>query len=119
MALACKLLRNSPDDNPDRVLIQVTASGNYVTTGDTLDLTLLTDPNGQGIIGPNAVLTILPEVRTRCQGYYAEFVMGTTLKNNKLQCFAPGGAEVGAGAYPAQISGGTIVVQLELDITQH
>jgi hypothetical protein len=46
-------------------------------------------------------------------GYYAAVVpTAGGLSGYKLQFFAPGGAEIGAGAYNAAITGGNLVLAI-------
>lgn len=118
MALALKVLRYTPADNPDTVELGVTASGNYVTSGDTANLnpSTYTDPNGLGVIGQPLSQPVTPPsvVGESLSGYYAQLIPGTTLATNKIQFFQPGGTEVSAGAYPAQITGGKLTIRVPL-----
>ena len=41
-------------------------------------------------------------------GNYIGILPGTTLSNFKIKFYQPGGAELGAGNYPAAVSGGTL-----------
>lgn len=116
MAISLSVLKYSPAVNPDRVFLKVAFSGNYVTGGDTLNLTpdSWTDPNGLGLIGePSAPPTVAPGVfSASLDGAYAQVVPGTTLATYKLQCFEAGGTEVPAGAYPAGFTGGSAVLEV-------
>lgn len=116
MSILRTLIRNSPSVNPDREYLALTFSGNYVTGGDTCDLTPQTikDPGAKGVLGPTNVPSVIPKpITSNCGGYYAEWSIGTTLANAKLIWYAPGGAQLAAAAYPAAITGG--VVQLEVE----
>jgi hypothetical protein len=93
-------------------------SGNYATGGDTLDLSAIAallptatilnafvDGNGTGT------------QQSAAGGYYQ--VLGnqavpTPLNGYKVKIFGAGGAEQGAGAYPAAITGDYAVLQLQV-----
>jgi hypothetical protein len=70
------------------------------------------DPLQLGVSGPNQVPTITPGVFSEeMSGYYAGILPTTGgLGGYKLKYYAPGGAEIAAGAYPAQITGGLLVL---------
>jgi hypothetical protein len=114
-----KLLRYEPSIGaPDFALVQPVEAGNYSTNGDTVNLNpgSWTDPNGIGILGEPTNLPSLPVAidSEAIGGYYAQWSAGTTLGNGKLVLYQPGGAQVAAGAVPAAISGGTIVLRVPL-----
>jgi len=93
----------------------------YVPGGVALNLSPgnILDPNGVGVTGPSQVGPVLPAVYSEyLDGYYAQ-VAPTTGGNGtaglaayKLQYFAPGGAEIAAGAYPAAVTAGTLVLAI-------
>jgi hypothetical protein len=102
--------------NPHSLLLSAAPADNvYVTGGVQLDLSPgnIKDPKALGVIGPSQALPAPPGVFSEgLSGYYAEIIPGTDLTNAKLQYFAPGGAEIGAGAYPAQIINGNLTLQI-------
>lgn len=120
MSIAVAVAKYSPAVNPDRVLLKLTFSNNYTQTGDTLNLNPASwsDPNGVGVIGnPLNPPSINPS------GYSTTFtgadlggtvtvVPGTTLATYKLQVFAPGGAELSTGAYPAGVEAGNAFIEM-------
>lgn len=115
MAVTLTLKKYTTPFNPEAMLVQVGVSGNYATGGDTLDLTpsKILDPSVKGVVGPNQVPSIAPGVFTaNLGGYRAEVVPGTTLAGFKLKFYAPAGTEVPAGAYPAAITGGNLVLMI-------
>lgn len=92
----------------------------YVTGGVLLSLApgAILDPNSLGVVGPNSVPTITPGVFAQNMGGYTASVVPATgkgtagLSTYKLQYFAPGGAEIAAGAYNAAITGGTLTLAI-------
>lgn len=118
MANKLTVLRYTPPGTPDTAELGVTPSGNYVAGGDLMNLnpSAFTDPNGVGVLGePLAVPKTPPAVDVEnAAGYYAEIVIGATLAAFKLQWFQPGGAEVAAGAYPAQILAAVAKIRMPL-----
>lgn len=115
--IALAIVKHSPVTNPDRVFLAATVSDNYVTGGDTLNLTpsSWTDPTGKGVVGPDPggpVLVPPSPFEENLGGYYCAAVPGTSLAAYKLKFYAPGGAELAAGAYPAAITGGNLVLEL-------
>ncbi len=120
MAVASVLSQTTPYGDIDigvkfiYVYGTITLSGSYVTGGDTWDLTALSKPiNHPGIPSGTSGAANLP-TQVYIQGVngnsYA-YVKGTTRANGKLKCFAPGGTEAGAVAYPAGFTGDTITFQ--------
>jgi hypothetical protein len=118
MANSSAVTAYTPPGTPDTVELAVTPSGNYAAGGDTINLnpSAFRDPNGVGVLGqPLSVPTRrVRVVANNAGGYYPQFVPGATLATSKLQWFAPGGAEVAAGAYPAAITGAQVTVYLPL-----
>ena len=114
--LAPSILKYTPRSNPDYAVIKITASGNYVAGGDTLNLnpSAITDPNGVGLLGDPLNQPRTPPAidAESLSGYYAELIPGATLATNKIQFFLSEGNELAAGAYPAAITGGTLTVRL-------
>lgn len=90
----------------------------YVAGGVTLNLSPgnILDPQALGVVGPSQLPAVPPGVFSEnLSGYYAQVVPGATLATFKLQYFQPGGAEVAAGAYPAQITGGHLVLSVPFE----
>ena len=97
----------------ERVYFTVTASGNYAgTPGDTMDFTNLGDliKSGQ----PPIFVAMQSANKAGASGYSYEYIPNTTLANGYfqvLQCAnaAAPMADIGAGAYPAGVTGDTIL----------
>ena len=81
-------------------------SGNYTTGGDTLDFTTVADK-----LPSTQIIQAFADSQNGNAGYYVA-VQGTALNNWKLKAFTGGGAEIGAGAYPASVT--SDVVQLTI-----
>ena len=98
----------------------VPADNVYVAGGVQLNLApgQILDPSAIGVTGPSQVPTVTPGIFSQnMQGYTAAVVPATTqgaagLSTYKLQYFAPGGAEIGAGAYNAAITAGYVNLQI-------
>jgi hypothetical protein len=100
------------------VYVTITASGNYPALGDTLDLTALTGAAGQVGV-PAETLPIIAEIvsanSSGVSGYVYAYRPGTTQANGKMQVLVQGAAagdplaDLGAMAYPAGVTGDTIV----------
>lgn len=115
MALAVALIKYAPEGVPEKALVKVTMSNTpagYVAGGDTLNLTSSTwsDPNGKGLIGyPTFPPSMDPSISnsagftSTAVGTYATIVPGTNLTNYKIQILTPGGSELAAGNYPADM----------------
>ena len=120
MGLTAKVLRYEPINNPDSVILGITAAGNYTTAvgGSTLNLnpSQFSDPNGVGVLGePMNQPATPPSVQAQAMaGYYAQLIPGATLAVNKVAFYASEGAELGTGAFPAAILNGTLTVRLPL-----
>ncbi len=117
MSLASALKKKGDPPSVDKLLVQLTPSGNYVTGGDTFDLTAITDPGGVGLVGFNQPPICVHIIGQNAGGYRGEFVPGTNATNGKVKFYTPAtGAtdEVAAGAYPAAITGGTWFALIEL-----
>jgi hypothetical protein len=107
MALAFSLVDTWEDGKRVHVCGTVTASGNYTTGGDTLDLSQF-----PLVASDQAPLTGTGWM-DGLAGYDYVFAPGTALNANKVKIFAQGAAagafpELGAGAYPGTITGDTI-----------
>lgn len=123
MSIAVAVAKYSPAVNPDRVILKLTFSGNYVLGGDTVNLNPASwsDPNDVGVIGnPLNPPSIDPSVYSTTYtgssvGGSVAIVPGTTLATYKLQQFVPGGnagVELSAGAYPAGILAGNCFIEM-------
>lgn len=96
-----------------------TADNVYVTGGVQLDLTpgKILDPKALGVVGPSSPPTVTPGISSASLGGYMPVVVPATgtgtsgLSTYKLQ-FWNGTAELAAGAYPAAISAGNIILLL-------
>lgn len=111
------------------LFFQITASGNYATGGDTLDLTALFGTAGlPGYSYPTAslpekveILSANPTATPQTNTFVYQYVPGTTLANGKFQVFTGAAAQTGltelsAGAYPAGVTGDTIEAELTIPV---
>jgi hypothetical protein len=99
MALALTVHQFDVDSTGKQVYVAgvVTATGNYATGGDTLDL------SNQSFI-PSAQLPKQASLFTQTgQVYNYAFIVGTALNTNKVKIYVAGGTELASGAYPAAI----------------
>ena len=126
MATAAKLIGTSPASNPDQLDFEITFSGNYVNgTPDALNLAPYDAGNNPGgftnpdnLPVPSLPLGGLEEapgvIAEKIGGYYVQpsplapgaaaqgVAPSIALKNGAgLTVYAPGGAELASGAYPA------------------
>lgn len=117
---AVKLIANA---NDNRLFVSATPADNvYVPGGVQLNLSPgnIQDPNALGVVGPSQVPAVNPGVFSESMGGFYAAVVPTAgagqgsagLAAYKLQFFAPGGAEIGAGAYNAAITGGTLILEI-------
>jgi len=86
-------------------------SGNYTTGGDTLDWTTAIEqiaPSGKSIPSVSSPQVVLIASQGGNADSYVA-VQGSALNSWKVKCFAAGGTEVSAGAYPAAITGDVVV----------
>jgi hypothetical protein len=80
----------------------LTASGSYSTGGDTLDFTT---------VAPQIAATKAP-IKVWIGGSTGDayaWIPGTALNNQKMKISTASATELGAGAYPARITGDTSV----------
>lgn len=111
---AIKLVENA---NDNRIYVKAAPADNlYVAGGVALDLSpgKIADPKSLGVIGPSQVPVVNPGILSESLGGYYAAVVPTTggLGGYKLQYFAPGGAELAAGGYPAAITGGLLLLEI-------
>lgn len=107
MALAASKNAEWYDGKRYFVSLTLTASGNYATGGDTLNIAALVKTARIPITG-------YAQIEGQA-GFQYCFVPGTDNTSHKIKIFQSGTAsaafnEVGAGAYPAGITGDTIVL---------
>ncbi|MDR3720806.1 MAG: hypothetical protein P4L00_04355 [Candidatus Acidoferrales bacterium] len=107
MALTFTLVDTWDDGKRIHVAGTATASGNYATSGDTLDLSQF----------PLVAVTQSPVQGTAWMdglaGYDYVFTPGAALNNGKVKIFQQGASagafpELGSGAYPSAITSDTI-----------
>ena len=114
MAIAVSLLDYTPGLRNTTLYLGLHFSGSYTAGGDALNLASPANPNGlesESLAeipvsgGPGIFFENL-------DGYYVQPVVAgvTSPANYKLQVFAPGGAELTTGAYPAALTGGNAVL---------
>ena len=109
MSITISLQPNNVDSSANNFVYAVatlTFSGNYATSGDTLDFTQVADK-----LPSDTIVQVFAESQNGNSGYYIP-VQGPALNNWKLKAFLGGGTEVTAGAYPASVT--TDVVQLSI-----
>lgn len=121
---ALKLIENA---NDNRIFVKALPADNaYVAGGVQLNLSPgnILDPHSLGIVGPSQVPAVNPGVFSQTMGGYTAAVVPTAgaglgsagLAAYKLQYFAPGGAEIGADAYNAAITGGTLILEIPYEV---
>jgi hypothetical protein len=113
MANALNVL-NAPRIGGDvLLLISCVLSGSYpaAAAGETIDLTTVTNTAGKDIEGFFENPSAGGVWNASLGGYDAALIPGTLLTNWKLHIWTSGGTELAAGAYPAAISGGNLVLQ--------
>jgi hypothetical protein len=108
------LLAVSPKINPDRMICKVTPAANYVSgTPDTFDMSNIADPQGIGQVPLNNPPIVTPaQYNENLSGYYSAITKGNALNNYGFRYYTPGGAEVGTGAMPAQITNGELSIEI-------
>jgi len=100
MALALTVTKQWYDGKKVFVVGTIVASGSYATGGDTINFTSLGIPSSQGAFWVKF---------NSLNGYGYTFAPGTTQANGKVRINTASNTELGAGAYPAGITGDTIV----------
>jgi hypothetical protein len=115
MSVALKALRQVNNVNSFETHLAATMSGNYTPGGDACSLAAsgITDPNLITPSLPGQNPPVPPTVDEEALGgNYAELIPANTLSGYKLKFYQPGGSELGAGAYPAAITGGTLTIKM-------
>lgn len=122
---ALTLVQTSPATNPDRNIVKATVSGNYTSgTLDPLPLEHIADSQVLVQVPLNNPRQNPPPVTPRwfgfCTGYYAQVqhTVANGISSFGLRWFSPGGAELGSGAFPAQITGGESFIEILCPTTQ-
>ncbi|HEV2275611.1 MAG TPA: hypothetical protein VGR96_15675 [Acidobacteriaceae bacterium] len=114
MAIEALLLDYTPGIRNTTQYFGIVFTGSYTTGGDALNLESPGNPNGIEDAGLSEMpLNGGPGVFfENIDGYYVQPVVAgaTSPASLKLQVFAPGGAELAAGAYPAALTGGSVVL---------
>lgn len=83
----------------------LTLSGAYATGGDPIDWTTVIGANSpNGRVFTPAALPIICQIAGTTGDDYG-YVAGTTLANGKVKINTTSNTELGAGAYPARITG--------------
>jgi hypothetical protein len=129
MASALKVLYQRENGNSKTLIVGVAVIGNYPgDPGEVVNLTagLIPNPNAKTITGPNYSASALPSLPPKIGaealgGYQAQLLptaanIAGTAPGQYALSFWNGVAELGAGAYPAVISGGTLTLELEFDL---
>lgn len=109
MPITISLVPNNVDSSASNfiyALATLTFSGNYPSGGDTLDFTQIAN-----MLPSDTIVQAFADSQAGNSGYYVP-VQGSALNTWKLKCFAGGGTEVTAGAYPANIT--SDIVQLAI-----
>lgn len=106
MPLAITVIAIELGEDFDTISGTLTASGAYVTGGDTLDWTTVAGAQvGTRIFMPAALPG--PVFIGSSDGYGMGYVAGTTLANGKVKMTSSSNTEISASAYPSGISGDT------------
>jgi hypothetical protein len=117
MSVALKVLRQVNAVNSLETYIAATMSGNYTTGigGDPCSLVAsnIKDPNALSPSLPGQVPQVPPSVeQASIGGYTADLIQAATLSGFALKFWTSEGVELGSGAYPAAISGGTVTLKM-------
>ena len=115
MSLALTVQSVNHELRRKKLYLIATASGNYVTGGDTVNLQAITPALGQAAdatVGYPGTIKH-SEVCNNPDGYTSNLIPGATLATWKLQVFASDGTELAAGAYPAGVIATPFVFSIE------
>ena len=110
MAIAATLLDQWYDGKKLWVQLSLVLSGNYTSGGDTLNLQSL-GIQGNSIPAYMVLRSTSPTAAQTLNNYI--WVKGTTTANGLVRCFV-GTAEVATGAYPAAVSGDTVLAEFKI-----
>lgn len=117
MAAAVSVAYEKRGTNFKTTVFSLAMSGNY--PGDPGEVVTLTDlasnPAARTVTGPGgaAVLGGANIAIQQLGGYTAQFKPTATAGQYNLSFWTSGGTELGAGAYPAAISGGALTVEVD------
>jgi hypothetical protein len=115
MAATLKVLKQKRGVNFSTLVVLITLSGAYVTiTGESVTLTGagIPNPGAQVVTGPSTAPLIPPRLSFSLGGYTATLTPTATPLVYTLQ-FWNGDTELASENYPAVISGGTLVVEID------
>jgi len=116
MSVALKAIAQSKDNKLNHLFVEADMTGNYVTGGDALDFTAITDPNFLTPILPGPGVTpIIAKAQESLTGYYAQVVPPadpTSLSTYKLSFWGAQASQLAQAGYPAAITGGKLVLEL-------
>lgn len=112
MSLALQVVSAHHESRTKELILQATPSANYVTGGDTVNLTAVSNPKfiGDAQFGfPGKIDDY--EVLQAPDGYTANLVPGATLATWLLQVFSAANTQLAAAAYPAGILAGVFLLR--------
>ena len=112
MPLALAVAAAHHDLRDKELIIQATPSGNYVAGGDTVNLTVVSNPKfiGDAQFGfPGKIDDY--EVLSAPDGYTANLVPGATLATWLLQVYSAANTPLAAAAYPAGVLAGVFLLR--------
>lgn len=117
MAVAAKGIDLGRARRKVRRVLSLTLSGNYVTAGDTLDLTAITNPKGIDGMKNFSRLPDYYEVLNKPAAYGVQVIPGTTLANTKVKIWDnAAAAELAQAGYPGALTGAdAIQIAFSLD----
>jgi hypothetical protein len=119
MAAAVAILYQKNGVNFKTTVFGITPSGNYPgDPGEVVTLTSLSaNTAAQTVSGPGGTAKLGAAVAaSQLGGYKAELKPTATAGQYNLSFWTSGGTELGAGAYPAAISGGVLTVEVDHDM---
>ena len=109
MAITISLSPSNVDGSGSNLFYAIgtlTFSGSYVTGGDTLDFTTVADK-----LPSTQIIQAFVDSQNGNTIYYVP-VQGSALNNWKLKVINGGGTELGAGAYPAGVTGDIVQITI-------
>lgn len=119
MAAAVSVLYQKNGVNFKTTVFQIALSANY--PGDPGEVVTLNsqspNPSAQTVTGPGGTAKLGAAIRSsQLGGYKAELKPTATAGQYDLSFWTSGGTQLGAGAYPATISGGLLTVEIDHDL---